>query len=395
MSSIRYFSTKFFFIFGITFFMYVPLLLEVVDLYYLLLSFLLLLSFSIGYLLFSKSKKRKGFFYASKINYEKISWVILFLYICYAYYLFIYVGAEAGNYEHYADKFAHASQGQLYYKIIQKSINIILLFAVSCVAYKSKKYYFLIALISILISLLSSTRLVFIFSLIYWAGYGVYFNFIKIRFIHILISIFTMPFLFAILLLKRVMKFSDNNLFSIISEMYDYLSFDIIKDALYSGLEVFVSYRVCVEAINDNFIIPLSGYIRIIFMPIPRSLWEGKPESMSRLIAKEYFPGAYYAGGGQIAGPIGDAYMNGGVVFVILIWLIVGYFASKYYFYLKKYQTINPSPYKVFIWLYYFNFLSYFVYLIRGFGTDFLWVYLCQLLVLKMILFLGFKKELV
>src|SRR5690606_718598 len=96
---------------------------------------------------------------------------------------------------------------------------------------------------------------------------------------------------------------------------------------MYVGLETFYSYETLALVVEDRFIEPFSGYLRIFFMLVPRSFWADKPESISRLIAANYYPEAYYKGGGQLAGPIGDSYINGGVLGVLLIWLLIGYFS--------------------------------------------------------------------
>lgn len=125
------------------------------------------------------------------------------------------------------------------------------------------------------------------------------------------------------------MVFESKNIIQIFSELYDRLSFEIIMDAMYNGIEIFTSYLTGIAVINDGFIHPLSGIIRTLFLGIPRTIWLEKPESISRIIAKEYFPDAYSAGGGQIAGPIGDAYINEGVLGVIVIWVLVGFFHQE------------------------------------------------------------------
>lgn len=393
MSSLKYVSTWFVFLLGIISFVYVPIFFYPTNIYYLLLSIILLLSFIFGYYSSSVLKtKKKNYYYISNVNYIKIRFPILLFYLIYTYIFIFYVGTETGA---YADEFTNESQLSLYLQLIDKPIKLVFLFLLSVIVYSNKNYYLIIALLYIALSLLSNTRLDFVFSVIYWIGYGAYFKFIRIRLIYVVSFLFLMPFLATILLIKRIMKFDSNNIFEIFIELSEHLSLENVIESIGDGVEFLQTYMTGLSVIEDNFIHPFSGVIRLLFMWIPRTLWPDKPESISRIIAKEYFPQAYYAGGGQIAGPIGDAFINAGVLGVMIYWIAIGFISSKSYSFLKNNYNLPSSPYKVYVWLVYFSFLSYLVYAVRGFGSDFLWTFLFQLLILRIILSVGFKKAVI
>lgn len=389
MSNLKYLSTWFVFLIGSISFIYLPVFFFPTNIYYILLSFILVLSFLFGYFLSDFSKKRKEYKYISKFDFKKVKLLIIVIYLIYVYIYINFIGAETGA---YADKYAHESQISLYMQLLDRPSKLILIFLLSCIVYDSKRNYMVVSALYLLISLSSNTRFDFILSAVYWVGYGAYLGYFRIKFIYIFMSLIILPFLAAVLLLKRVMVFESNNIIHIFSELYERLSLEIIMDAMYNGIEIFTSYLTGMAVINDGFIHPLSGIVRILFLAIPRTIWLEKPESISRIIAKEYFPGAYSAGGGQIAGPIGDAYINGGALGVVIIWVLVGFFSSRSYALLKSNFHLSPSPYKVYIWLMYFNFLSYLIYVMRGFGSDFLWTFLFQLIIIKIIFSIFFRR---
>lgn len=390
MSSLKYLSTWFVFLLGVISFIFLPVFFYSTNLYYILLSFTLILSFIFGYLTSSLLNKNRIKIYTSKFDYRKYKYLILIGYLIYAYIFIFFIGAETGP---YVDKYAHTSQLSLYMQLIDKPLKLVFLFLLSSIVYDSRRNYLLVSIIYLLISLTSNTRLDFVLSAIYWIGYGAYLGFFRIRLVYVIISLFLFPFLATILLIKRVMQFESNNIFDIFSELYEVLSIDTIIDSMDQGVEFLNTYSIGLSVINENFIHPMSGYIRIIFMWIPRTIWPTKPESVSRIIAKEYVPNAYFSGGGQTAGPIGDAFINAGVLGVVIIWFFTGFFSSKNYNILKSYYHIPPSNYKIYIWLIYFNFISYMVYVMRGFGSDFFWVFLFQLLVIKVMFYLTFKRH--
>lgn len=389
MSSLKYLSTWFVFLMGVISFVYLPIFFYPTNIYYVLLSVLLLISFSIGYFSGFLTKTKKYYIYTSSFDYSKLRWPVILAYLIYTYIFIFIIGTETGA---YADEFANKSQLSLYLQLIEKPIRLVFLFLLSSIVYNNKRFYFLVALLYLIISLSSNTRLDFVFSVIYWVGYGAYLGFFRIRLIYVLASLILFPFLATILLIKRVMKFESTNIFDIFLYLYETLTLGDIIEGMSDGVEFFQSYLIGLSVIDDNFIHPSSGIIRIFFLWIPRTLWQDKPESISRIIAKEYVPEAYYAGGGQTAGPIGDAFINAGVLGVIIFWILVGFYSSRSYSFLKRNCYLPSSPYKVYIWLIYFNFLSYLVYVMRGFGSDFFWGFLFQLLVIKTILLIGFKR---
>ena len=388
MNQNMYFSPKTIFIVGICFFVYLPVFFNKYNFEYFILSILMLFAFFIGSSI-ANMERQKINDYEERYEYGKYSSFYLFIFIIYFLYKIIFSSVTTGD---YASEFQYTSQASLYLKIIYQVFDVLVLLLLSTVASKNRNLFIPIFIGSTLLALMSNTRLDFVLTFLYWIGFGSFFQYIKIRFWYVIISFILMPFVFVFLLIKRVTVFDSSNFFLIINQLYEKTTVDELFDGMYVSLEVFSSYDTCIEVINNNLIYPLSGYVRFFFLGIPRTIWPDKPESISRVIAKEFYPTAYQSGGGQLAGPIGDAFMNGGPLALVFIWLILGYIITRVYKKTEVYRKKANSFYKAYMWTYYFTTLTYFIYTLRGFGSDFLWTYIMSIISLRLMLAFLYKR---
>ncbi|MDC9819008.1 O-antigen polymerase [Pectobacterium polonicum] len=390
-AQLNYFHPIIIFGLGWLFFCIMPIVFsEKLPLIILLLSMVLLLSFFMGY--FISYNTRIHVLYVehnyNMRNFEKILPLIFIAYSMVKIYIIKTTEISSGV---YADKYIVDSQLILYLMIFDKIFNVILLFALSIFSTYGKIRYYTVFLLSLVSSFFEPTRLIIIFTAVYWVLLGVALDYIKIRIVPFVLVLIISPFLFSFLLIKRVYKFEGNS-YEFLFHLFDLINYDLLISGMINGLETFESYNALVNVIKDDFIHPLSGFIRIIFMPIPRTIWPDKPESVARLIAENYYPHAYQQGGGQLAGPVGDAYINLGVIGIFIIWFFLGFISSSFYKYFKRGVLTGGKYEKVYYCVYYYVFLVYFVNCLRGFASDLFWTFLVNLLMLAIIKKFFFRK---
>jgi hypothetical protein len=179
------------------------------------------------------------------------------------------------------------------------------------------------------------------------------------------------PPLFIILLLLRTPN-ENLNYFERLSQSISQINSERMLPLLKISAESFRSFEDLTNVIQDNFIHPESGVIRIFFMPISRELWPDKPESISRILAKEYSYNQYVAGGGTVATIFGDTFINGHILGVIFLLLMLGYVSKAIYNTMIQNHDISIEQRSILIMAYcmfVFDFLHYF----RGFFSEYYW----------------------
>ncbi|MEZ8916199.1 O-antigen polymerase [Vibrio lentus] len=283
----------------------------------------------------------------------------------------------------YAELFQNRSQGAIYSQIFLKLRSMIVILLASYYASKSIKHYFIISLCFIVVHSMSPTRFHLIETVIYWSAFGVYFKYIKINFFVALAVLLLSPILFSVLLLKRGMASESGGFFTAFYDLLSNTNISQLLELSITSMETFVTFETFTLIIEKNFVHPESGVLRVFFLFIPRTIWEDKPEAISRIVANEFFSGAYMNGGGMVAGIFGDAYINGGILGIILIWFCLGYICKFIYANtIKRCEFIENRYYKAYCICLYLTFLSWFIMALRGFMSDFLWIGMFYFLVL-------------
>lgn len=390
-SQLNYFNPTIIFGLGWVFFCLLPLVyFGEPSLLIILLNIVFVSSFIIGCILSYRSKNWIRYvLYDNKFLKLKSSLSLLcFLYLIIKLYFISTTEISSGN---YSGKYAVESQLYLYLMIFDKLFNVIFLFFLSLFAIEGKVKFYLIFFLSLLSTFFEPTRLLIILTLVYWILLGVSVGYIKIRLISVILIILASPFIFSFLLIKRVYSFEGSS-YDFIFHLFKLIDYDLLVSGMVNGLETFESYKALTNVINDNFIHPLSGFIRIMFMPIPRTFWIDKPESVARLIAENYYPEAYQKGGGQLAGPIGDGFINAGFLGVFIIWLVLGFLSISFYKYFKYGVMKGSNIEKVYYCTFYYIYLIYFINCLRGFASDLFWVFSANMLMLYIIKVIFFKR---
>lgn len=311
-------------------------------------------------------------------------------------FLFIYLAWSFYSYQqksNYVDNFTYESDFLLYFQIVERIFLIFGIIIVSHYASISKKKFIAISITCILLSSLSSTRLDLIFTLIFFIGFGLYFKHVKIHIIYFILLTPLLPLIFSFLLIRRSIESFEGNFINLQINTWNYMfeNVDELKNIVIMSMESFGTYEIFQKVITDNIIAPMSGYLRIIFMPIPRSIWDEKPDSVSRLLVKLYFPDSYEKGGGMIAGPIGDAYINGGIIGVVLIWLALGIIMRFSYNNILLRNSNGTN--KIKSYLFYFTFYHYFIVSLRGFSSDFFWAFLSNIFFISAVYYIFEKRN--
>lgn len=79
-----------------------------------------------------------------------------------------------------------------------------------------------------------------------------------------------------------------------------------------------------------------STYAKFFFWPIPRTWWLEKPENISRVVVRYFYPEIYEKGVSMSPTIIGEAYFNFGALGVIIIMILFGVICQSLYTFLKK-----------------------------------------------------------
>lgn len=270
----------------------------------------------------------------------------------------------------YTSSFFIVDYDSLYLKIIWAVALSFKYYYLSLFISESKRYFYLALVAEFVFSISSPIRLVALQPVIIFVIFGYYFGYFKISFLKIILGLAVSPFIFVFLLLGRGLggaSFSERMIGAL--DIFD--SNNLITQLLIA-LESFSSFEIFTNIIESNFVHVDSGILRVFLLPISRSIWPEKPESVSRIISKEFNFNQYVDGGGTVALIFGDAFISGHVVGVILILGTLGFFSRIIYCTMKKRLHFQDSVSAVLV-MSYAVFVYDFMYFYRGFFSEFFW----------------------
>lgn len=270
----------------------------------------------------------------------------------------------------YTSSFEVTDHDSLYSQIIELVFISIKYYSYSVIMAKGRFIFYLVFISQIIFYISSPTRLVAFYPFIVFTIYGYYMGYIKVSFFRVFILTIISPVVFVILLLSR--GEADKGFMERFDFILKSLDYDRFLAVLKIALESFRSFDDLVKIINEQFVHLESGVLRLFFMPISRSYWGDKPESISRLISQEYNPMQYVHGGGSVATIYGDAFINGHVLGVVIILFFLGGISRVLYNTLHKlsiHSNCQTSTFILFYSIYIYNFLYFF----RGFFSESYW----------------------
>lgn len=276
------------------------------------------------------------------------------------------------------------SQGanSLYLMILTNILTFVKMYIYFQYSSYGKKQYWFIFILSILVAFTSRQRFDIVSIVCMFGIFGIFYNYIKIKLgLIIPLAIVLFPVFSTVALVARDFVGT-----ATLSEYFQYIKF-ALKSQLNSGqlselvktsMESFATYEIFNQVIKNNLILPLNGIFRIFFLAIPRSFWPEKPLPMQNMLAYHFVPEAYRKGGGVFANIFGDAYLNGGILMVIIILFILGILFRKLFNNLTNWD--KKSPISIGVYSYSIVFLLSFY---RGQLSDILWQFILMLFVFK------------
>lgn len=289
----------------------------------------------------------------------------------------------------YTASFAVTDHDSLYIQIIALSIYYIKYYFYAILMANNRCFFYFVFISQLLINFNSPTRLAALSPFIIFIIYGYYMRYIKVTVKRVVVGLMLLPFLFVVLLLGR----GDSkgiNFFEITSKVISNLDYDSFVKVLKTALESFKSFEYLVDIIANQFVHIESGVVRMAFMPISRSIWEDKPESISRIISKEFVPGQYSSGGGSVATIYGDTFINGHLFGVILLMFFIGYISKLIYNTMLKSKGMNVNQ-KSITSLFYSLYTFQFLYFFRGFFSESYWKLFLMILVFYFLYIVQFR----
>ncbi len=79
-----------------------------------------------------------------------------------------------------------------------------------------------------------------------------------------------------------------------------------------------------------------STYAKFFLWPIPRTLWPEKPEGISRVVVRHFYPEIYDKGISVSPTIVGEAYFNFGTLGIVIVMALFGVICQSLYAFLKK-----------------------------------------------------------
>lgn len=272
--------------------------------------------------------------------------------------------------DEYTASFFVIDHDALYLKILDAVVFSVKYYYLAIFSSRSKHYFYMAFFAAVVYTISSPIRLVVLQPFIIFIVFGYYFGYLKIGYIKIFIALMFAPIIFIILLMGRGLggaTFQER-----LVSGFNQLDVVFLASQLTIALESFNSFEVFVNIVESNFVHIESGILRFFLMPISRSVWPDKPESISRIISKEYNNDQYIDGGGSVALIFGDAFINGHIFGVIIILLILGFISKVVYNTMIKNLNSRDVTSAVFS-MSYAVFVYDFLYFYRGFFSELLW----------------------
>ena len=275
--------------------------------------------------------------------------------------------SQAAYYEDYGK-----SQGWgLYLLLVWVVLGFCKYYFYSIVLANGRWVFWSIFAISLLAAIPGRVRFELVGVVIFFTIYGALNGYLKLRLYHLVVGVVVAPVLMLLLLIKRDIV-GDVGVLQIWHLVFDMLvslwGHSDLVSALLVSMEAPATFEIFNRVVQDNFVLPESGVIRVFFNFIPREIWPDKPLPMQIELARVYNPSGFASGGGVFANIYGDAYANAGFVGVIFLPFMVGLFLNIAY---KK--AISKSSMAGVKIGFYSVLVVYFANFYRGYFSDVTW----------------------
>lgn len=259
----------------------------------------------------------------------------------------------------------------LYVLLVWVALGFCKYYFYSIVLAGGKRMFWGLFAISLLATIAGRVRFELVGVVIFFVIYGTLNGYLKLRLYHLVVGVVFAPALMLLLLIKRDIV-GDVDFFRVWHLVVDRLvslwrDSDLIRELLVS-MEAPATFEIFNRVVQDDFVRPESGVIRVFFNFIPREIWPDKPLPMQIELARVYNPSGFASGGGVFANIYGDAYANAGFVGVVLLPFLVGLLLNLAY----KKAVVRSSGAGVSIG-FYAVLVVYFANFYRGYFSDLTW----------------------
>lgn len=167
-----------------------------------------------------------------------------------------------------------------------------------------RRVFWMIFAISLLAAIPGRVRFELVGVVVFFVVYGALNGYLVGRLYHLVIGAVVAPILMLLLLIKRDIV-GDVDSLRVWRLVFDRLvslwgNYDLGKELLVS-MEAPATFEIFHRVVQDHFVRPESGVIRVFFNFIPREIWPDKPLPMQIELARAYNPSGFNAGGGVFA----------------------------------------------------------------------------------------------
>lgn len=158
------------------------------------------------------------------------------------------------------------------------------------------------------------------------------------------------------------------------SHVLDFLNSDVAIDAFAANFELSYGYGHSSNAVDIVYRNPIdllfgSTLIKFIFIPIPRSVWEGKPRSIVDVYTSTFDPSFRNKGGSYPISFFSELFWNFHLFGLLVLFLVFNILNRAYFLMINKMNRNKTSTYLIFLTFMYTTFIQF----IRGSGIE-LWL---------------------
>lgn len=271
----------------------------------------------------------------------------------------------------YHEIYGNAKSWQLYLLILWVALIFCKYYFYSKLMANSRQVFWTLFVISLLAAIPGRARFELISVAVFFIVYGSLNGYLKLKLYHLILGLMMALIMMPILLIKRNIV-GEASFFGIWHLVFDKLanlwSHAGFMNELLISMESPATFEIFNRVVQDHFIHPENGIIRVFLNFIPREIWPDKPLPMQIELARAYNPSGFESGGGVFAGFYGDAYANAGIIGVILLPFLVGLLLNKAH-HKAVYQPSKGGTTVAF----YAVLVVYFVNAYRGYFSDMTW----------------------
>lgn len=265
--------------------------------------------------------------------------------------------------------------------VFQLSLVIIIVFLLSKYKGKAKYLYYLALLFFFIVGNYDSKReILYVLILILFVEFVKRSGTIKIRLRQFIIGLAGLAIFFYIIIVSSIMRgygnFNTSDPIEASGYVFTYVQSDYASNALLANFELSSVYGNTSNAINYVYedevdLLFGSTFLKVLFIPFPRSIFPDKPSSMIDVYTNKFAPDFRGIGGSYPVGIYAESFWNFylfALPFIFIVFRIFNMFFLKVIYITKKSFL---SPYNVFLIYMYITIIQF----VRGSGFEIWFIY--------------------